>query len=65
MRKINQELVALRNISWAASVKSLANGQENKLANSVHTLVILSLASDTEYAKTISGAIHKGFADIN
>ena len=63
MRKINQELVALRNISWAATV-SKPNDTENTLATSVHTLVTLALANDPDYAKIISGSIHKGFADI-
>ena len=67
LRVINQDIVALRNISWSASKVSTIAGKENYLASSVHTFAILALADNNrvEYSKVISAALHNSFANIN
>ena len=63
--EIEQTTVAIRNMAWAASIESNSGGQENKFANSVHTVAILAASNTQEYAAIISNALKNGFGDIN
>ena len=51
MRIIDQGLVGIRNMAYAAAKQAMAEGNDNQLAKQVYTMAQLLLEHDIEEAK--------------
>jgi hypothetical protein len=67
VRKIDQEMIALRNMLWAACKRKLAAGKDMGEVGIVYTSLLLSLDHRKvvpEVKQEIATIIGKGFSDI-